>query len=114
MRASGPCARLAADRGEKRLRQSLCDFAELAETADISWLYLTGHGVDLGGENLLVPVDADSRNEGRASSGASLSTPAVTADDSRGDHRPYARALRALGFRLINPNDPFRQPLDSA
>ena len=34
-------------------------FLEDAEGADVALLYYAGHGIEAGGENFLVPVDAD-------------------------------------------------------
>jgi uncharacterized caspase-like protein len=43
----------------KKLAKSLRRFAEDAEGADAAVLYYSGHGIEAGGENWLVPVDAD-------------------------------------------------------
>jgi uncharacterized protein len=40
------------------LRGALDDFAFRAETADLALIYFAGHGVEVQGENFLVPVDA--------------------------------------------------------
>ena len=42
-----------------RLRRALERFAEDAEGADVAVVYYAGHGIEAGGENFLVPVDAD-------------------------------------------------------
>jgi uncharacterized caspase-like protein len=47
------------DRDAKRLRRDLEAFVEDAEGADVAVLYYSGHGIEAGGENYLVPVDAD-------------------------------------------------------
>lgn len=52
-------ARAATDRDAKKLRRDLERFAEDAEEADVALLYYSGHGIEAGGENWLVPVDAD-------------------------------------------------------
>lgn len=44
------------------LRQTLDDFAFRAETADLALVYFAGHGVQVQGENYLIPVDADVRS----------------------------------------------------
>ncbi len=41
-----------------KLRRGLDRFAEDAEGADVALLYYSGHGVEAGGENFLVPTDA--------------------------------------------------------
>lgn len=47
------------DRDSRRLRRDLEGFAEDAEGADVAVLYYSGHGIEAGGRNFLVPVDAD-------------------------------------------------------
>ena len=51
-------ARLVADRDAKKLTRELERFTEDAEGADVALLYYSGHGIEAGGENFLVPVDA--------------------------------------------------------
>ncbi|MDP3896179.1 MAG: caspase family protein [Mesorhizobium sp.] len=48
-----------ADRDRRRLTRELDRFVEDADGADVALLYFSGHGVEAGGENFLVPVDAD-------------------------------------------------------
>ena len=43
----------------RKLRRALERFAEDAEGADVAVIYYAGHGIEAGGENFLVPVDAD-------------------------------------------------------
>lgn len=43
----------------RKLRRSLERFVEDAEDADVAVVYYAGHGIEAGGENWLVPVDAD-------------------------------------------------------
>ena len=52
-------ARSVTDRDASRLRRDLERFAEDAEDADVAFLYYSGHGIEAGGENWLLPVDAD-------------------------------------------------------
>ncbi|MDP2083901.1 MAG: caspase family protein [Gemmobacter sp.] len=40
------------------LRRALDDFAFRAETAELALIYFAGHGVEVQGENFLIPVDA--------------------------------------------------------
>ena len=47
------------DRDAKKLRRDLERFAEDADGADAAIIYYSGHGIEAGGENWLVPVDAD-------------------------------------------------------
>ncbi|MCO5160417.1 MAG: caspase family protein [Mesorhizobium sp.] len=47
------------DGDRKRLDRQLERFVEDAEEADVALLYYSGHGIEAGGQNFLVPVDAD-------------------------------------------------------
>ena len=47
------------DRDARKLRRDLEGFVEDAEGADVAIIYYSGHGIEAGGENFLVPVDAD-------------------------------------------------------
>jgi uncharacterized caspase-like protein len=48
-----------ANRDAATLRRDLDRFVEDAAEADVAVLYYAGHGIEAGGENFLVPVDAD-------------------------------------------------------
>lgn len=47
------------DRDASALARDLERFAEDAEDADVAVLYYSGHAIEAGGENFLIPVDAD-------------------------------------------------------
>jgi len=47
------------DRNARRLRRDIEGFVEDAEGADVAVVYYSGHGIEAGGENFLIPVDAD-------------------------------------------------------
>ncbi|MGE0501865.1 MAG: caspase family protein [Rhizobiaceae bacterium] len=51
-------ARSVSDRDASKLRRDLERFVEDAEGADVAFLYYSGHGIESGGENWLIPVDA--------------------------------------------------------
>jgi uncharacterized caspase-like protein len=51
-------ARSVSDRDSRRLGRDLERFVEDAEGADVAFLYYSGHGIEAGGENWLLPVDA--------------------------------------------------------
>ncbi|MFD3190526.1 caspase family protein [Sedimentitalea sp. HM32M-2] len=53
---------LSLDATGDQLRQLLKDFAFRSETADLALIYFAGHGVEVQGENFLIPVDAEIRN----------------------------------------------------
>ena len=49
------------DVSQAELLATLADFAFRAETADLALIYYAGHGVEVQGENFLIPVDAEVR-----------------------------------------------------
>ncbi|QEW19738.1 Polar organelle development protein [Marinibacterium anthonyi] len=53
---------LSIDATGNELRQQLDDFAFRSETADLALIYFAGHGVEVAGENFMIPVDADVRS----------------------------------------------------
>ena len=50
---------LSLDSTTDQLHQLLDDFAFRSETADLALIYFAGHGVEVQGENFLIPVDAN-------------------------------------------------------
>lgn len=50
---------LALDATADQLHQLLEDFAFRSETADLALIYYAGHGIEVQGENFLIPVDAN-------------------------------------------------------
>lgn len=52
-------ARVVSDRDSDRLKRDLERFVEDAEEADVALLYYSGHAIEAGGENWLIPVDGD-------------------------------------------------------
>jgi uncharacterized caspase-like protein len=47
------------DRDLRRMRRALEDFLEDAQGADVALVFFAGHGVEINGENRLLPTDAD-------------------------------------------------------
>ncbi len=47
------------DRDLRRMRRAMDDFREDAKGADVVLVYFAGHGVEISGENRLLPVDGD-------------------------------------------------------
>jgi uncharacterized caspase-like protein len=45
------------DRSLKKMRRALDDFREEAKGAEVALVYFAGHGVEIAGENRLLPVD---------------------------------------------------------
>jgi len=76
------------ERDRRRTRRALQDFAEDAAGADIALVYYAGHGVEVAGENHLLPVDAD------AGSTAALAASAIPLAE-------LAEALTAIAPRAI-------------
>ncbi|BCG84206.1 hypothetical protein MesoLj113c_03160 [Mesorhizobium sp. 113-3-9] len=50
---------LETNRDLRRMRRALDDFREDARGADVALVYFSGHGVEIAGDNRLLPVDAD-------------------------------------------------------
>jgi formylglycine-generating enzyme required for sulfatase activity len=50
--------REATDLGADALRRAVLEFGRRASSADVAVVYYAGHGIEVGGRNLLVPVDA--------------------------------------------------------
>ncbi|MFA6155544.1 caspase family protein [Mesorhizobium sp.] len=48
-----------ANRDLKRMRRALDDFRDDAAGADVALIYFSGHGVEIAGDNRLLPIDAD-------------------------------------------------------
>jgi uncharacterized caspase-like protein len=67
------------DRGGDRFRREIEDFIADAEGADVALVYYAGHAVEAGGQNYLVPIDADLSTP--AAAGASLVPVADLLDD---------------------------------
>ena len=53
------------NRDLRRMRRALDDFREDAAGADVALVYFAGHGVEIGGENRLLPIDADASSLAR-------------------------------------------------
>jgi len=47
-------------------REALGEFSEKAQNADLALVYYAGHGIEMGGQNYLIPVDAKMRSEATA------------------------------------------------
>ncbi|KRB34650.1 peptidase C14 [Mesorhizobium sp. Root695] len=50
---------LETNRDLRRMRRAVDDFRENAKGADVALVYFSGHGVEISGDNRLLPVDAD-------------------------------------------------------
>ena len=50
--------RVATDAGYAGLRQALAEFSDLARDAEIALVFYAGHGIEVSGQNYLIPVDA--------------------------------------------------------
>jgi uncharacterized caspase-like protein len=51
------------DLGSEAMRRALRDFSAQAATADWAVIYYAGHGIEIGGQNYLVPIDARLRSD---------------------------------------------------
>ena len=87
------------DRDLRRMRRAMEDFREDAKDADVVLVYFAGHGVEISGDNRLLPVDGD------ASSLDALKESSLPLEEIRD---AVARAGR-IGLVLLDAcrNDPF-------
>ena len=94
---------VATDRDARKLRRDLEGFVEDAEGADVAIIYYSGHGIEAGGENFLVPVDADVGSLDDAGEKlVPLSADPRRAEEDRAGHHRAARRLpqRSVPARL--------------
>lgn len=87
------------NRDLRRMRRALEDFTDDATGADVALIYFAGHGVEIAGENRLLPADAD------ASSLSRLKDTSVTVDELRAAGARVAKSL--LIVLDACRNDPF-------
>ena len=92
------------DQGADRLRDELGAFAFRSETAEIALVYYAGHGVEVQGENFLIPVDAAVGSNRDVQRQAVSLDDLLTAVDS-------ARAMRVVILDSCRDN-PFGDALD--
>lgn len=95
-------ASLDADRS--RLRADLDRFAEEAASADIALIFYAGHGLQISGENYLLPVDA------AISAPSDLNTTAIRASDL---YRAFVEAQPELAILILDAcrNNPLSDAL---
>jgi uncharacterized caspase-like protein len=90
---------LETDRDLRRMRRALEDFRDDAAGADVALVFFAGHGVEISGENRLLPVDADASSID-ALKGSSLPLEEV---------RQTVAAVAKIGLIVLDAcrNDPF-------
>ncbi|MBN9222073.1 MAG: caspase family protein [Mesorhizobium sp.] len=93
-----------ANRDLKRMRRALEDFRDDAAGADVALIYFSGHGVEIAGDNRLLPVDADPTSLDRLKA-TSLPLEEV---------RETVTAVGRIGLVVLDAcrNDPFGQSGD--
>ncbi len=97
------------DRDLRRMRRALENFVDDAQGADVAFVYFAGHGVEIGGHNHLLPVDADASSldrlketslpleEVRAAVAAAARSVLIVLDACRND--PFGAGSPAEGGR---------------
>lgn len=85
--------------GLAEMRKAIADFAFKAETADVALVYYAGHGVEVGGRNLLIPADMEARNRSEIANRSVLLDEVLAAVDK-------ARQLRIVILDSCR-DDPF-------
>jgi uncharacterized caspase-like protein len=63
LRQRGFTVQLAVNLGYDAMRRTIRDFATQAARADWAVLYYAGHGIEFGGENFLIPTDAQLKSD---------------------------------------------------
>jgi len=106
------------------LRKALIAFGRAAVGADMAVVYYAGHGIEVGGENWLIPIDAELQRDADTESEA-VSLKAVTAQVSQARElglvildacrkNPFdARMLRALSTRAVDRGLARIEPADN-
>jgi uncharacterized caspase-like protein len=59
----GFSVRRVTDGGYEDMRRALLDFNRSARGAEMAVVYFAGHGIEVGGENYLIPVDAELKSD---------------------------------------------------
>jgi hypothetical protein len=100
MRRLGFAVTVLTDGPQGAMRRALRDFGRAAEGADQAIVFFAGHGIEMGGENWLLPVDVEMRAEG------DVQHEAIRLRDVM---ETVARA-RSLGLVILDAcrDDPFR------
>jgi uncharacterized caspase-like protein len=90
---------LEVDRDLKRMRRALDDFREDGAGADVALVFFAGHGVEIAGDNRLLPIDAD------ASSLEALKASTLRLEEVR----VTIAAVAKVGLIILDAcrNDPF-------
>ncbi|TPM38620.1 caspase family protein [Mesorhizobium sp. B2-3-4] len=90
---------LETDRDLRRMRRALEDFRQDAAGADVALVYFAGHGVEIAGENRLLPTDAD------ATSADTLKQTSLPLEEVR----ETVASVSKVGLILLDAcrNDPF-------
>ncbi|HHZ09493.1 MAG TPA: caspase family protein [Rhizobiales bacterium] len=87
LEALGFTVTLETDRDLKRMRRALDDFREDGAGADVALFFFAGHGVEIAGDNRLLPVDADAASVDR------LRETSLALDEVHAVLRSMARAV---------------------
>lgn len=95
---------LVTDAGYQDLRGAMDSFAFRAETADLALIYFAGHGVEVQGENYLIPIDA------QVASNRDIQRASVSLDDFLATV-DKARVMRIVILDSCR-NNPFGDALD--
>lgn len=90
----------------EQMRQALSDFAFRSETADLALIYFAGHGVEVQGQNFLIPVDANVHSNRDIQQQAVSLNQMLHAVD-------HARKMRIVILDSCR-NNPFGDTLDNA
>lgn len=94
------------NRDLKRMRRALSDFVQDGASADVAFVFFAGHGVEIAGRNMLLPIDAD------ASSRDALEASSLSLEELRST---VARVSK-IGLIVLDAcrEDPFASSLNNS
>ncbi|XIA65413.1 caspase domain-containing protein [Bradyrhizobium sp. TZ2] len=106
------------------MRKSLVEFGRRADGSDVALVFYAGHGMEVGGENWLIPVDAELQNDTDIESEA-VSLRSVTLQVAKARslgliildacrNNPFANKMRrSLGHRAVDRGLARTEPTDN-
>ncbi|MEO1330774.1 MAG: caspase family protein, partial [Pseudomonadota bacterium] len=107
------------ENGDRRaMARAIRRFRQRASQADTALLFFSGHGMEIGGQNYLIPTDAELKHPGDADFDAIPLDAAVAAaasasrlsvvifDACRNNSFPSTARNGSTGFRMVTPDRP--------
>jgi TPR repeat protein len=103
------------DTSGEDLRTAVDEFAFRAETADLALIYYAGHGVEVSGENFLIPIDANvTSNQDILRQGISLKQLLASVESARKMRIVILDSCRDNPFGDVLTEEAIQQTADAA